>query len=616
MIFPCGDGNTPTLAACFKVDQSWIEAFSAATGQSLWRRPFKQGTQDFAADSPNAPQLATLGGKPVIVAAADRWLVGFDAATGEQVWPLFDMGFQPTEAPQLADLDGDGQEEAVVLNHPPDTVGGWSPDWQLAAVSLAATGPRILWQAPYLVDPNRASTKQGHCPRPVVVDLDDDGKTEIAVTREGGQGQNAFTGLELLDGTTGQSRWSRRFPIDMNSWENTNRWTERIEAGPDIDGDRVRELFMVSVRRDVIRRPGDVEQLTFRSVFFDCFSGRDGRSLWWSRLPIEGESGSYGTNANFGIAGFTWWHEAADGMPQLVVSVTREPYISSIYVLSAATGRLLHAGDDLMLPRAGDVDGDHMPDLALFAPDDPSHSVWEAKTAGKLHFLRGQPAEVWRRFGDWTPAQDFDGDGSVALMADTRSNEMAFISGTTGRIQARWNIEWNWQRPRPGIGRKLTPRAPYDDLDGDGTPDLLLSTDSMHDDDGGSGADRPQLIRLRLQALSGKTGKRLWYGPDLSAETWPAALHQKRPVAVRALDVDDDGRPEILTTYIWEGMMPGGAKHQLGLALVEGRTGELRWAEPFFDYTEPAAGGYVNYSDSLQWLAETLHDLDGDGVRD
>jgi serine/threonine protein kinase len=617
LIVACGDGNAPLLAACFKVDQSWIEAFSATTGQSLWRRPFKQGTQDFAADSPNAPQLATLDGKPVIVAAADCWLVGFDAASGDAAWPPFDLGFQATEAPNLADLDGDGQDEAVVLNHPPDTVGGWSSDWQLAAVSLSAAAPRIVWHAPYLVDPNRASTKQGRCPRPLVVDLDQDGKAEIVVHREGGQGQNAFTGVELLDGTTGRPRWTRRFSIAMNSWENMNRWAERIEAGPDVDGDGVRELFMASVRRDVVRRPGDVEQLTFRSVFFDCFSGRDGRSLWWSRVPIEGESGSYGTNVLFGITGFTWWHEAADGWPQLVVSVTREPNISSIYVLSTATGRLLHSGDDLMLPRVSDFDGDRMADLALFTPDDSNHSVWDAKTAGKLHFIRAQPAAVWRRFGEWTSVQEFDGDGSVDLMADTRGDEIAVASGTTGRIQSRWNIEWNWQRPRPGTGRKFMPQAPYADLDGDRTPDLLLTTDSAGDDDGGSaGTGWPRQVRLRLQAISGQTGRRLWLGPSIPAPTWPTSPDQKRPFAVRALDVDDDGRGELLCTWDWEGFAKVGARHEFGFTLVDGSTGALRWTETFFDHTEPSTGRYMNYGDSVCDVSASVEDLDGDRVRD
>src|SRR5262249_21751539 len=83
------------------------------------------------------------------------------------------------------------------------------------------------------------------------------------------------------------------------------------------------------------------------------------------------------------------------------------------YIFSAGTGRLLHVGTDQREVRTADLDGDGVPDLVVYRPDNPS----ALDRGGKLEMLRGRSPEAWRRLGGaWQPADDLDGDGIPDLV--------------------------------------------------------------------------------------------------------------------------------------------------------------------------------------------------------
>src|SRR5205085_10156340 len=64
---------------------------------------------------PYPPLLVEGDGQRLVVVVAGSRLVGLDARTGQPAWPAHDLGFWPLRAPQLADLDGSGQRDLLLL---------------------------------------------------------------------------------------------------------------------------------------------------------------------------------------------------------------------------------------------------------------------------------------------------------------------------------------------------------------------------------------------------------------------------------------------------------------------------------------------------------------------
>jgi hypothetical protein len=99
---------------------------------------------------------------------------------------------------------------------------------------------------------------------PAIVDLDGKEKTAIVVPFVDYAGH--ASGLELLDGNTGESRWKRPLARIEENWQPPQ--TYRVVAGPDLDGDGRRELFAASYDPNSGR------------VYVDALSGASGRILW------------------------------------------------------------------------------------------------------------------------------------------------------------------------------------------------------------------------------------------------------------------------------------------------------------------------------------------------
>jgi hypothetical protein len=584
---------------------------------------------------PYAAQLARVGGRPVVVLVAGTRLVGLDLGTGRPAWAAHDLGFWPAQAPQVADLDGDGHSD--ILLHRQDAVRTGDRDMpaddHLTLVALDLKSRATRWQATV-----RAywawSWFEQPLEWPVLADLDGDGKPEVIVPTGDVEGTTRWTGVEVRSGATGELRWQRK--LTRAGQVGLVQPVNRLLVGPDIDSDGHREVFTAVLDGEEL--PRDRPYTPFRLlnvdknyqqpiVLIDALSGKDGRSLWWSRQRTR--VGSLLNAPGPSVAPLRWWSAGADGWPQLIVSyVPDSPQGANLmhtsYILSAGTGRLLHTALDYRDIRTADLDGDGIPEMVAFRAD--KADAWDH--GGKLEAIRGRSPEPWRGLGgDWQVAGDLDGDGIPDLITaepnDDRRREretkptaerrpdapdrpqVTALSGRDGRIL--WQNEINdagrhtsWEKSRY---ERLQPLpGPLGDLDGDGIPDLLATgkTNCVY------GTDQ----RFSpLLAVSGKTGKRLWEA-DIRVNSWFG------PQLLECCDLEGKGEPAVL----FVSAMDWGIDHkargwssddmQYWLAVLSGRDGKVRWKQALSD---PHQGGG-------QWattpFAYAVADLDGDGVRD
>jgi hypothetical protein len=99
-----------------------------------------------------------------------------------------------------------------------------------------------LWQAPVLPDDDLQELF-GNMPPAAAGDLDGDGKPEACLLSFGAavedQGSGMFVQIEVIEGATGKSQWTTRFPVDV--------WSSRLQGSADRVTNRLRPLL--------IRRP-------------------------------------------------------------------------------------------------------------------------------------------------------------------------------------------------------------------------------------------------------------------------------------------------------------------------------------------------------------------------
>jgi serine/threonine protein kinase len=667
-----GDGTPDLIAAFVQPEQEdhtvprWVEAISGRTGKSLWRYDLAAdwftpppgtgvpqdaqwyggtgiaigGIHQFVYDQlyekdwqrsviggvgvPYAPQLVRVEGRPIVVVAAGTRLLGLDLRSGQPTWPAHDLGFWPVRAPQAADLDGDGHDD--LLLHRQDAKENVDDAFTLTAVSLKNRA--TLWQATV-----RAywawSWFQQPFEWPIVADLDGDGKPEVIVPTGDRERGSKWSGIEVLSGATGERLWQRK--LIRSTWAGKVQQVNRIVVGPDLDGDGHRDVFTAVLDGEEWRRDRPYSSIHVANfdknyqqpiLLIDALSGKDGHSLWWSRQRMR--IGSLTTSPGPSVAPLRWWHAGADGWPQLVVTCDPgQPHTN--YILSALSGKLLHTGSDCRDVEIADLDGDGIPDLVAFRPDQSQGSAFDH--GGQLEVIRGRSPEAWRRLGgELAAGGDLDGDGIPDLITAEPNDERRLerdkkaatqrkpagvekqlttaLSGRDGRIL--WQNEINnedrhapWETT---FYQHLQPLGPGGDLDGDGIPDLL-ATGKTNCNYMRQGAFSP------LLAVSGKTGKRLWTA-DIRVEMWNG------PQLLECADLDGDGKPEILfvSASDWgQERGPDGARStddlQYWLAVLSGRNGKVLWKQPL---SEPGVG--VNPARTP--FAFGLADLDGDGVRD
>jgi hypothetical protein len=412
-------------------------AVSIRTGRKLWGfalgRPV---TGFFRAEAPfrglrpllqDRPEVIRVNDRQIVVQVLGETVVGLDLATGKPAWPAHDLGFRPLRPPQIADLDGDGQPDLLLVRPRSE-----AEPAGLMALSLQTRAP--LWEKPFPTDDNSDLLGTGDPDWPLLVDLDGDGKPEVVIpiTHIKRSGMFTWKGVEVLDGDTGQRRWRRVLSLD-SGWR-TLRGVRTMLAGPDLDGDGVRDFFVAFTWVDYQRR---------NWLVVEALSGHDGRSLWtWRRLLanqqlIEG----------WPVGTMRLWQPGSDGWPQLVVPLMWHPE-NLTFVLSSGNGRLEHFFLGSSEVGTADLNGDGIPDLYFL--------TWTQSGLSRLHGLRGTAPDAWRWLAGgaaWRPVPDRDGDGIPDWVREEEKVtgasfpgppvKAALISGRTGRVLAR-------QRPHLG----------------------------------------------------------------------------------------------------------------------------------------------------------------------
>ena len=604
-----------------------VAAVSGRTGRALWSHtldtaPLKLEVKDIR----DSPVLFQRRGTFVVgVLVRSTWQT-LEPATGRLVGAAIDFGFEPIRPVQNADLDGDGSDELLALG-PGSTLTGANQDQILSAVSTATGRP--LWTV--TVRGGYRPDRHAGAPNwPLLADLDNDGRTEVAVPDWGRfPSSGGYRGVALLDGKTGQSRWSR----PLQPWTSWNDGLDHLAVTPDLDGDGVRDLvaesrfhgrYMYHVANG---RPADRPRL-----YVDALSGRGGRPLWRWHRELDDEITP--------VWPPRWWGRGADGGPLLAIPVggdladstpssipgsARLPQAADVHILAASSGREAHTIVGLTWPQAADLDGDGLDDL------------WGMAEV-RLAAFRGEVPEAWRALGAGKPAGDLDGDGvadvvSGDLSPPVHANPAFFMEepSESRTIVARSGRDGQvlWQAALDGSAAWMPHYRSYQiisfphggDFDGDGAGDIVVFKETA--------LLRPS-EQLPLEVRSGRTGKRLWSVGSLPTATIAIPKGYQpygglagarssyflgtdvfQPTGQRGPDLLVLRSVKVSVQQIGVKPGPGGVvSHAVvsRLSRLSGRDGRLIWDIPL---NEPALE--ISYS---RTFPHRLGDLDGDGCPD
>jgi serine/threonine protein kinase/outer membrane protein assembly factor BamB len=553
---------------------------------------------------PASVQMIRVSGQDRLAIVAGTQFLSLDPVTGQAIDQPFDLEARPGRTCQWADMDGDGNSDLVLLerskaaknkspkNNPSNFGNASNSTTCVRLVTWSVAERKQLWAKELDARwPQQPTWTVESPPWPLVVDLDGNHQCEVVVPHgSSSDGTLGWTGgfssipwgaLEVLDGPTGQSLWTRRLvTIDQQ--------VDRFVVGPDLDGDGYREIFTATLVGKQF------------SLYVDALSGKQGTTLWTQSLEMPPDRNS---SVEYCLAQPIWWQAGEDGWPQLITQVVEgDPgnRRSLIGLVSAGTGRVTRLGHNVTSLLPADVDGDGTQDLIVF--DSKSSSALDL--GGRLHCLRGVANEIWAKLGDTgDPLGDLDGDGTQDLVSGFPRNTLTATSGASGQILWRSKIV---EDARPFHVRAADARRLGNgDLNGDGFEDLLGWTDVAH--------------RRRLGnpffALSGKTGKRLWTAAEISAQMFTGVL------SAEAHDLDSDGRPEVLCIAALDYGYPlraatSSLEAQLWLFVISGQTGKLQWAHALSPAYGQSPGNALRIDVAQNAFSPAVGDLNGDGTND
>lgn len=567
--------------------------------------------------------------QPRLLVYSNGELMLLDASTGTVVGKSLEI-IPPSERQQhscadmqVVDLDDDSQPEVVLLCRPFDT------DTALRVLSVSAAdgvvsnkqSTRPQWSLnlghePPMSDAELAADR----------DLNGDGVRDLVLV-------NARTELDcrVFDGRNGTQLWRRRIEGHYSEARNSAPL-----VGADLNGDGCPEVFVMSVKPD-----GDFTMSNGKHwLYADCFSGKDGRSLWWSRQSIAGRASPFLLPFEFQPQ---WWEHGPHGGPTLLVSVFTEPehrQESRLWTIDARNGQFLETATGLTRPELIDWNNDGRTELTAFAMNAPSHNHFDVfVTRGELKVFRGSEPTQWRRFGSWSPLSDIDGDGISELWQPNHRwhTVVPIISGKDGTPFTTWQWEHDVvQRtvPLASIRRGLPAKdaagdesatkfnasrsnEASDDLDRDGWPDLLAygGKSTSYSDQG-----IPDELPLGVSIVSGKRGSLLWSHPLVKAPQWGKRNWLiQHPGDAQIVDLEGDGQRELVVPYVWETASnhqpksPGRCNYEV--AVLDLATGRLKWQCTLFE--EAADNAHTFWSDTETFIRFLdFADLDGDGLQD
>jgi hypothetical protein len=640
-----GDGKTDLLVTFLQAEQgkptqSWIELVSGADGQSLWRYDLSQEWFTVAKEDdvpydlrwfygpsggfssggsgsgwsshfrtrgdsslkrsgsyaylPTEPQISPAS-VPAVALLAGTHCVSIDLKTGAAIGTPHDTGARTGIQPRYGDFDGDGRRDVLLIERRPNksitqTIGFAMkiPLARLTAWSIAKQAP--LWKRDLEAAwPRQQEMNLPPPDWPVVADVNGDGRDDLLAPDGSTEGNNNWYSppwgkVALLDGDSGKPLWRQQiFNLDQQ--------LDHFTVGSDIDGDGHREVYVAALWGDGA------------NLYVDCLSGADGAKLWRAEQRLVHHELM---QPEYRLANLAWFGARGDGWPQLVVSARsiQGEAGDRVNFFSAGTGRLTHQADQVSETQSGDLDADGVEDLVLHRQTNPHN--WDR--GGVLHAVRGIGREAWRR-GAIGPvaAGDLDGDGVRDLMEQPALDALRTRSGATGLVLWQAHIDTRAYAYQPFAAATRDPRHELlemsRDLDGDGVPDLLVYR-------GESSVREKQSI---LMAISGRNGARLWES-DFHAQ------RSENAVLLDCHDLNGDGKVEVVLAAPCDYDQPlrdyytGTNDVQLWLAVLNGRDGAVRWAQPLTGLQSQSGG--AQFELRRFWLDAAYADFNGDGVDD
>jgi hypothetical protein len=614
------DGGQDLIVAAYRLEAEGIriEALSGKDGKTLWQRELSELKP--AADTTggiwssqatdrwkyeyrfgcDAQVLETEDG-PVVSFHHGRYVAGVKLSNGELAWKTIDIRFEPAAHPQLIDTNGDGTIDSLAALSSSNS----ASMRDLSVVSL--DDGALLWsKLVNLVISGDLRNDWINRRLPCLVDLNKDNKPEIVLPSPVATSQ----GLEVsvIDAHSGETRWEHV----ISPTARTN--FRLLLQVPDIDGDGVDDLAITS--RSTLYSDGfnSVGLGDSERLFVDVLSGTNGASISVAQPTIRFAGLQTAESLELGPNGI-------DGLPELVFTIESDSVskLKEAFFISAATGVITRKLASSHAICFADFNGDGLRDVFV------ERRTNESK---QLNVVAGQPPEPWRRLGNLKPAEDYDRDGLIDMVAISGDKEklLQMISGNDGRVIWQTAVKWSDVRAHvpqtfgsngstfmdPGL---IPLKLPLGDLDRDGTADLLISARSSWGPKTVSGP-------FPLMAISGATGRKLWDSPiwqrpphTLGNHVW-SGWHIDSLESVCA-DLHGDGIPKIVCLHhlTWvdqhQGIFTSNA--QLCLTVTNGYDGSIIWTTPI----GPSATLEMISKDHLPVvMSRDIQDLNGDGVAD
>jgi hypothetical protein len=386
-----GDGVADLVATLASLSGARrLVALSGRTGLPLWQFDPGPGLEDPNGQPEGAAQVHRCKHGLTVFWQRESRLFCLDVRTGRPRRPPLLLHCRPICPPRFVDLDGDGEPAAVLLADAGSDL--------LAVSAVAPMRGDVLWRRVIpQADWARVLGTRKSGPRgfyrdsdpeyPLIADLDGTGRPVLVLPQwadADGGGFSRRMWVEAWEGASGRTLWQRE--LARYAWMPA-AVPPRLIAGPDFDGDGIRDVVAVSAVKDL---PALARELAPREagenwLYFDALSGADGRSQWWRRFPVQ---------ADLRPGPLAWWY-AGGTLPLLLapLSTLRENG-ARVWIVEGDTGRLRVNVADLESPQLADLDGDGVADLCGLVRGDTEGKGMLCALSGQALAELGQAAAL------------------------------------------------------------------------------------------------------------------------------------------------------------------------------------------------------------------------------